>query len=323
MEGLRSSYPKIFAEYNTSRAFLSSGTLSNVPRKCFFVSRKLVSIDLSHSFPLYFKAFESLGSSSFSSETQAGWETADDKSQATSQLKTVHVKFQLQKECVFGQRFLLVGDDPVIGLWDPSNAIPLEWSDGHIWAVELDLPVWKPVQFKFILEGTTGEVFWQPGPNRLVQTWETKNVIIVSEDWENAEIQKITEEPMFHPIMESFATENWNYPNVEGVAKHNERLTFAKNISFPGEEYMANASSELIDSEYTTHPKEDPVAIASNTSIAEYMADLGEGLQTSDSITYSQEENLPNANKEVIIAQSTPESSEGVISSEDKDQGIY
>nr|CAD1817837.1 unnamed protein product [Ananas comosus var. bracteatus] len=52
-------------------------------------------------------------------------------------LKTSHVKFVLHKECLFGQRFLLVGDDPNIGSWNQSKAIPLEWSDGHVWITEL------------------------------------------------------------------------------------------------------------------------------------------------------------------------------------------
>ncbi|XP_020097339.1 uncharacterized protein LOC109716361 isoform X2 [Ananas comosus] len=56
-------------------------------------------------------------------------------------LKTSHVKFVLHKECLFGQRFLLVGDDSNISSWDPSKAIPLEWSDGHVWTTELDLPI--------------------------------------------------------------------------------------------------------------------------------------------------------------------------------------
>lgn len=35
---------------------------------------------------------------------------------------------------------------------------------------------------------------WQPGPNRVFQTWETKNTITVSEDWENAELQTVSED---------------------------------------------------------------------------------------------------------------------------------
>ncbi|KAJ4979083.1 hypothetical protein NE237_009863 [Protea cynaroides] len=330
MEALTSYSSKIFAESSTGRAYVTSRTLSNRPQRCFFRSLKLVSIDFSPSFPLQFKAIESLGFSCFSSEIQVGWETADDQPQETSQSKTVHVKFQLQKQCMFGQRFLLVGDNPIFGLWDPSDAIPLEWSDGHIWTLELDLPVGKTVHFKFILEGTSGEVVWQPGPDRIVQTWDTDNTIIVLDDWENSELQKITEELMTNPIMESVAIESLHYPNVEGVAEVNERLIVAENIFCPKEEPMASECSELIDSEYI-NPKEDPVVTAGNKLIVaenisypkDYMADLDKDLQTTENITYSQQETLPNAYKEFIIAQSTSESNGGVINSIDESQGIY
>ncbi|XP_077215358.1 uncharacterized protein LOC143849936 isoform X2 [Tasmannia lanceolata] len=125
---------------------------------------------------------------------QADAETIDTQLQATYESNTVHVKFKLQKACVFGQQFLLVGEDPIFGLWDPLKAIPLDWSEGHVWALELDIPVGKTIQFKFILKGIRGEIEWQPGPDRILQPWETKNTIIIFEDWENAELQKITEE---------------------------------------------------------------------------------------------------------------------------------
>lgn len=51
--------------------------------------------------------------------------------------KTVRVKFQLQRACSFGQQFHIVGDDPMFGLWEPSDAVPLTWSDDHIWTAEL------------------------------------------------------------------------------------------------------------------------------------------------------------------------------------------
>ncbi|PHT34797.1 hypothetical protein CQW23_26597 [Capsicum baccatum] len=30
-------------------------------------------------------------------------------------------------------------DDPMLGSWDPSNAVPLDWSEGHVWSVELTI----------------------------------------------------------------------------------------------------------------------------------------------------------------------------------------
>lgn len=59
-----------------------------------------------------------------------------------------------------------------------------------------DVPVGKSIQFKFILRGLSGEVHWQPGPDRIIQTWETAKTIVISEDWENAENQKVAEEDL-------------------------------------------------------------------------------------------------------------------------------
>ncbi|XP_072976377.1 uncharacterized protein [Typha angustifolia] len=115
--------------------------------------------------------------------------------EAEAASKKVRVKFVLRRECLFGQQFLLVGDGAVLGAWDPTKAILLQWSDGHVWTVDLDLPVTEEsVQFKFILRGLSGEIHWQPGPDRFLQTWETTNTIVVSEEWDTAENQKITEE---------------------------------------------------------------------------------------------------------------------------------
>ena len=49
---------------------------------------------------------------------------------------TVRVRFVLKEQCTFGHSFHLVGDDPALGLWEPANAVPLDWSEGHDWTVE-------------------------------------------------------------------------------------------------------------------------------------------------------------------------------------------
>lgn len=50
------------------------------------------------------------------------------------------------------------------------------------------------IQFKFILRGVSGEISWQPGPDRCLQTRETMKTMVVWEDWEDALKQKILEE---------------------------------------------------------------------------------------------------------------------------------
>ncbi|XP_010452006.1 PREDICTED: uncharacterized protein LOC104734179 isoform X1 [Camelina sativa] len=109
--------------------------------------------------------------------------------------KKVRVRFQLRKECVFGEHFFILGDDPVFGgLWDPETALPLNWSDGNVWTLDLDMPVGRLVEFKFILKAQTGEILWQPGPNRSLETWETNKTIRICENWDNADLQMMIEE---------------------------------------------------------------------------------------------------------------------------------
>lgn len=50
------------------------------------------------------------------------------------------------------------------------------------------------IKYKFIHRGNNGAILWQPGTDRLLQTWETEKIISVSEDWDNPDLQNIVEE---------------------------------------------------------------------------------------------------------------------------------
>ncbi|KAB2630536.1 hypothetical protein D8674_008055 [Pyrus ussuriensis x Pyrus communis] len=178
-----------------------------------------------------------------SSKTQTELEIADSQIQETHHTKTIHVKFQLQKECSFGQEFLIVGDDPMFGLWDPASAIPMIWSNGNVWTVELDIPVGKSIQFKFILKESRGNISWQPGPDRIFQTWETKNRITVSEDWADAELQKIIEEDRVSN-------------QSDGSSVNTDMLIIDENLTQPNDELAFNRTNE-------------PKITNSNTDLAE------------------------------------------------------
>ncbi|XP_052172471.1 uncharacterized protein LOC127788331 [Diospyros lotus] len=197
-------------------------------------------------------------------EVLTGFEAADAEMQRMEPLKTVHVRFQLQKECSFGEHFLLVGDDPMIGCWDPSNAIPLNWSDGHLWSVEMDIPVQRSIQFKYALKRTTGEILWQPGPDRVFQTWETNSKITITEDWESAEFQKMTEKT--------------NNSENETVAEDNlnssiEDLKPAEDAAYPADKQTINLS-EFISTEKETWQKQgNPVNKKKDLEGAERIGD--------------------------------------------------
>ncbi|KAJ7012755.1 hypothetical protein NC653_002717 [Populus alba x Populus x berolinensis] len=59
----------------------------------------------------------------------------------------------------------------MVGLWDPSSAIPLNWSEDHTWSVDLDACVNLTMRHRFILKRSTREIVWQPGPDRTFKTW--------------------------------------------------------------------------------------------------------------------------------------------------------
>lgn len=101
---------------------------------------------------------------------------------------TVTVKFVLEKKCKFGQQFHVVGDAPQFGSWNPKAAVPLEWSEGDIWTKEVDVPVGKQIEYKFILIGKRGELLWQPGPNRAFEASGHVASVVVSSEWELDEI---------------------------------------------------------------------------------------------------------------------------------------
>ncbi|KAL8144047.1 hypothetical protein V2J09_017079, partial [Rumex salicifolius] len=98
----------------------------------------------------------------------------------------VSLRLELRKECQFGEQFLVVGDDPILGSWEPLDAAPLNWSDGHTWTLDLELPVGKTIHYKFICKLSTGDIVWQPGFDRTIRLTERQNI-----DWENVEAEKI------------------------------------------------------------------------------------------------------------------------------------
>jgi hypothetical protein len=105
---------------------------------------------------------------------------------------TVKVKFELQRECHFGQQFKVVGSDPQFGNWDPSAAVPLNWSEGHLWTADLDVPEGKKIEYKYILVSDQEEtVEWQPGFNGVLETIAGAGPLLLSEPWEEPQPESI------------------------------------------------------------------------------------------------------------------------------------
>ncbi|CAK7343980.1 unnamed protein product [Dovyalis caffra] len=155
-----------------------------------------------------------------------------------------------------------------------------------------DIPVGKSIQFKFILKGIAGKIFWQPGPDRILQTWETNNTIIVWEDWEDAALQKITEEE----------------PSANGSEEptiNPERLIVAENLNHQKEELVSNTKNDEVTENVSSNPEEKPSPVIYEKAI---VADNISPVQekpvaiVADNISYSEEASSVNVSNEVLGA---------------------
>ncbi|OAY61086.1 uncharacterized protein LOC110614812 [Manihot esculenta] len=200
MEALTSLSTKIFAR-NDNKTPLPS-TLTQLGRSDFAFSPSLSFKKLPFDQLVSFRFIAKSHVASDAAEVSTGLENAVAGFPKIQRSRTAHVKFQLQKECRFGDQFLLVGDDPIIGAWNPESAAPMNWSDGHIWSVELDVPIESTIQFKFILKQSNGDMIWQPGPDRIFKSWESEGTVVIAEDWEDPDAQKITEEQVMQQMEE-------------------------------------------------------------------------------------------------------------------------
>ncbi|GBF93471.1 hypothetical protein Rsub_06604 [Raphidocelis subcapitata] len=100
----------------------------------------------------------------------AGGSTDDDEEEApgpAAPRRPVALEFAVRCCTQPGQDVALVGSHPALGLWDVDAALPLAWSEGHIWRGELEVDgaEWERVEFKAVLRCGGGAVVWQGGPN--------------------------------------------------------------------------------------------------------------------------------------------------------------
>ncbi|XP_031396065.1 uncharacterized protein LOC116207298 isoform X2 [Punica granatum] len=195
MDAISSYFPAKLRVDNRGVASKFGGT-TVLPRKELSFSRlpKVFSFQVLHSTrKKLVKPLCPSASSSSSPNAEPGKETAENGIKETHPSKTVRVRFLSKKKCENGELLLIVGGDPMFGSWNPSSAIPMNWSVGNVWTLEQDIPVGRRIPFKLILRGTDKRIQWQPDPDRVLITWETDKTIIVYEDWEDAASQRITE----------------------------------------------------------------------------------------------------------------------------------
>lgn len=125
------------------------------------------------------------------------------------------------------------------------------------------MPIHLSIKFKFILKGSTGDLLWQPGPDRIFQTWETNNTIIIAEDWENAELQVITEENkkelQLNSDLEPAIFHNASDLIGDPLPLANEDVMFRYHFVNAKEKPVVNSNNAGIKAEKTAYPAEEPL----------------------------------------------------------------
>lgn len=133
-----------------------------------------------------------------------------------------------------------------------------------------------------MLKAQTGEILWQPGPNRGIETWETNKTIRICEDWENADLQMMMEED-FVPLNQE--------PKQSSVITHPKELLTSVSSNGAGEEVEVFGTAQQIS----------PVVVAEN---AELVSDDEPEESSSGALTACKDENVTE--EAMFIEEETP-----------------
>jgi mitochondrial cardiolipin hydrolase len=71
-----------------------------------------------------------------------------------------------------GDRVVIVGSDPALGAWDPARGITLNTNESlfPVWSGKVVLPRGARHEWKIVIVSASGEVRWELGANRALQT---------------------------------------------------------------------------------------------------------------------------------------------------------
>lgn len=115
------------------------------------------------------------------------------------------IKFAVSKVVEFGSRLMIVGSTDSLGQWDASQAMALEWSDGHVWQGEIDVPLrdlinatptddpddpdasgvvrnQAALEYKYVIQAKDGGVHWMDGENLHIPAIEYGTTALVVQD---------------------------------------------------------------------------------------------------------------------------------------------
>lgn len=108
----------------------------------------------------------------------------DIPAEAAATRRPVTVRFWLQFHVDFGQSLRLVGGCAELGNWVLASAASMEWGEGDMWNVTLDLPAGSVVEYKYVVMGAGGHAAaWQAGNNSVLALRHAEDEVDVYDNW--------------------------------------------------------------------------------------------------------------------------------------------
>ncbi len=68
-------------------------------------------------------------------------------------------------QAAFGESLKVVGSNEAVGAWDITSAPDMSWTDGNVWALDLDLPEQSDFEYKIVHVHYNG-TSWESCQNR-------------------------------------------------------------------------------------------------------------------------------------------------------------
>jgi hypothetical protein len=179
---------------------------------------------------------------------------------------SVTIRFAVSKPCEFGSRLGIVGSLGQLGLWDASQALQLEWSDGHVWRGEIDVPLsdllesppGEQVEYKYVIQGKDGAVYWMEGENLHLPPLEYGTTALVVQDtwgfgYREIQFERLAEESLLELLKkEEMSTRNALGSMVDQAVRDlSNTLEFCESVSQQSQqsqrtdENVLNADREL------------------------------------------------------------------------------
>lgn len=97
------------------------------------------------------------------------------------------VTFNETASTVWGQNIFVVGNVGSLGNWSPASAAAMTWISGSgssgNWRATVQLPANTSIQYKYVKKDAAGNVVWESGANRIVNTPAPGATIAVNDTW--------------------------------------------------------------------------------------------------------------------------------------------